>query len=100
MLFLLLAGKHPPEHVKSYVELQGIDRAHSVLWHEPGSIDHLDLYYGAGGRQTEPQPPFKFVKEDPLGTSPKMTVLDGRGRTWSVKFGPESRPDVFSTRLA
>jgi hypothetical protein len=44
-------------------------------------------------------PPFKFVKEDAGGTSPKVTVSDARGREWIVKLGPEAKPETFATRL-
>jgi hypothetical protein len=40
------------------------------------------------------------VKEDTSGTNPKVLVRDKNGRTWSVKFGEEARPDTFSSRLA
>src|SRR5687767_11869264 len=72
----------------------------AVLWRDPGPIASLDLAGGPGGRDKAPQPPFTFLKEDPAGTSPKVTVRDGRGVTWSVKFGPEVKAESFATRFA
>lgn len=70
-----------------------------VLWHDPGAIGKLDLYYGHGGKGNEPVPPFKFESEDASGTNPKFNVRDARGTKWRVKLGDEARPEVTASRL-
>jgi hypothetical protein len=70
-----------------------------VLWTDPGDPSILDFQYGIGGSERQPQPPFQFTDEDLTGTSPKVNVTDGRGAIWNVKWGPESRPSTFCTRL-
>ena len=47
-----------------------------------------------------PKPPFRFVREDMRGTSPKVFATDGAGRLWRVKGGVEVRSESFCTRLA
>jgi hypothetical protein len=71
----------------------------AVLWRDSGVVESLDLSAGPGGRDKAPQPPFTFVNEDTTGTSPKVTVRDGRGAIWSVKFGPEVKAESFATRF-
>jgi hypothetical protein len=46
-----------------------------------------------------PKPPFRFVREDDEGRSPKVQVRDARGALWEVKFGNEVKAEVFATRL-
>jgi hypothetical protein len=70
-----------------------------ALWHDPGAIANLNLYYGQGGKQNEPVPPFKFESEDASGTNPKFNVRDRHGTKWRVKLGDEARPEVTSSRL-
>jgi hypothetical protein len=70
-----------------------------VLWRDPGSISQLDLFYGQGGKDGMPAPPFKFQEEDLHGTNPKFDVRDARGAKWRVKLGDEARPEVVSSRL-
>ena len=72
---------------------------HPVLWHDPGSIAKLNLYYGQGGADNLPAAPFKFDSEDASGTNPKFNVLDGHGTKWRVKLGDEARPEVTASRL-
>lgn len=71
----------------------------NVLWTNPGDPSLLDFEYGAGGPEGQPMPPFRFIKEDSSGTSPKVMVSDARQATWSVKWGSEARPSTFCTRL-
>lgn len=71
----------------------------AVLWQDPGDIGERDLYYGSGGREREPQPPFTFLEEDLDGTNPKFDVRDGAGIKWTVKLGIEARPEVAASRL-
>jgi hypothetical protein len=71
-----------------------------ILWREPLDIASRNLYYGPGGEEHQPKPPFQFVKEDTAGSSPKFTVTDADGVKWKVKLGQEARPETAATRLA
>jgi len=73
----------------------------AVLWHDPGRVSTLNLFYGEGGRRDAPVPSrrYTFLKEDLHGTSPKFDVRDEQGRIWRVKLGQESRPETAATRL-
>ena len=72
-----------------------------VLWVEPTDIESRDLFYGPGGREGAPDPAgkFKFVRRSTSGTSEKIIVEDDKGRGWTVKFGPEARPETAATRI-
>ncbi|HEY2471763.1 MAG TPA: hypothetical protein VGI45_28515 [Terracidiphilus sp.] len=70
-----------------------------VLWHDPGTISSLDLFYGQGGKDDQPAAPFSFESEDLHGTNAKFDVRDGRGTKWRVKLGDEARPEVVASRL-
>lgn len=70
-----------------------------VLWTDPGDPSTLDLRYGIGGKERQPQPPFRFLNEDTSGTIAKVNVMDANGRTWNVKWGHEARASAFCTRL-
>ena len=69
------------------------------IWHDPGNIASLDLFYGQGGRKGMPVPPFLFESEDHSGTNPKFDVRDSNGKKWRVKLGEEARPEVVASRL-
>jgi len=100
-LLLVTAPAAPAgERSKSYEELPGFRPSEAVLWRDPGAVEERDLRYGPGGKALEPKAPFTFEKEDMVGTSPKVQVHDANGRRWVVKFGDESRPDTFASRLA
>src|SRR5262249_41819277 len=71
-----------------------------VLWMPPGDVSSLDFQYGVGGKERQPQPPFRFMSEDRSGTRPKVNVIDSRGASWNVKWGHEARPSTFCMRLA
>lgn len=71
----------------------------AVLWTDPGDIRSRDLFYGPGGKDGQPQPPFRFESEDKKGANPKFTVRDGNGEKWKVKLGIEAQPEVVATRL-
>jgi hypothetical protein len=73
--------------------------ANSVIWRQPNNISSLDLFYGAGGREHEPVGPFTFVEEDLDGTQPKFVVTDPKGVRWTVKLGPEAKPEIAATRI-
>ncbi len=72
-----------------------------ILWREPTDIESRDLFHGPGGAEGAPNPSdkFTFIKRDSGGTSEKILVKDGKGREWSVKFGPEARPETAATRI-
>lgn len=70
-----------------------------VLWRDPGDISTLNLKYGPGSPEMEPQGPFTFVAEDRTGASPKFKVKDARGMTWVVKLGIEAQAETVATRL-
>ncbi|MDQ6759622.1 MAG: hypothetical protein M3Z32_07125 [Acidobacteriota bacterium] len=62
-------------------------------------MESLNLVWGVGGEENQPEPPFQFVQEELSGTTPKVKVKDGKGTTWVVKFGEEAKPTVFASRL-
>ncbi len=70
-----------------------------VLWADPVDIASRDLVYGPGGQGHQPRGPFKFVKEDLNGTSPKFVITDADKVKWKVKLGLESHPETAASRL-
>jgi hypothetical protein len=70
-----------------------------VLWTDPVDIANRDLVYGPGGQDHQPRGPFKFVKEDLNGTSPKFVITDADKVKWKVKLGLESHPETAASRL-
>jgi hypothetical protein len=70
-----------------------------VVWQERGDASGLDLLDGPGGKDNQPQGPFKFLNEDKEGTSPKFDVVDAKGNRWRVKLGEESQAETAATRL-
>jgi hypothetical protein len=70
-----------------------------VLWRLPQSIASMDLFYGPGGREHQPQGPFVFVEEITSGSNPKFEIRDAQGVTWRVKLAAEARPETAATRL-
>lgn len=78
------------------VEVKG---SRPVLWRDPGNIRVRNLRYGPGSPRLAPRPPFKFLKEDKTGESPKFEVRDVRGVKWVVKLGPEAQSETVATRL-
>jgi hypothetical protein len=70
------------------------------LWRRPENIESFDFTNGAHGSDFMPKPPFRFLREDLRGTSPKVFVSDAAGRVWRVKGGLEVRSESFCTRLA
>lgn len=69
------------------------------LWEDPRPVASRDLYWGAGSQARAPRPPFTFVEDKGGGTQPKVTVTDGAGVTWDVKFGEEVHAEVAASRL-
>src|SRR5215469_5128635 len=72
---------------------------HGWLWRDPGDVAALDFGGTVGAPVHLPKPPFRFVREDPRGTQPKVFVRDAEGATWNVKFGYEVHPESFCWRL-
>ncbi|HEV2351906.1 MAG TPA: hypothetical protein VG028_18910 [Terriglobia bacterium] len=73
---------------------------HSYIWHDPGRISSLNLYYGVGGNEHEPAPgPFKFIKEDTKGTAPKFDIRDSNGVEWRAKLRIDAKTDTAASRL-
>lgn len=75
------------------------DIHNASLWRDPGDIAAKDMFFGEGGKDGQPAPPFTFVAEDMNGTNPKFDVTDANGKKWRVKLGEESRPEVVASRL-
>src|SRR5215813_1220714 len=75
--------------------------ARPVIWREPADLEQRDLFYGAGGRAGAPDlaAKYTYVKDSKSGTQKKVIVKDDRGREWTVKFGPEARPETAATRI-
>jgi hypothetical protein len=78
-----------------------ISTGRAVMWQEPTDIESRDLFNGPGGAGGAPNPSgkFTFVRRSTAGTSEKIIVDDDKGRSWTVKFGPEARPEVSASRL-
>jgi hypothetical protein len=70
-----------------------------ILWHEPARMTPDDWVCGPGGCGRKPEPPFRFIRVETAGTSPKVLVRDRNGRIWSVKLGAKVIPDVFGPRF-
>ncbi|HJZ67293.1 MAG TPA: hypothetical protein VKF81_04030 [Blastocatellia bacterium] len=75
--------------------------ARPVLWEDPTDIESRDLFNGSGGAEGAPDPNGKFTFESrsTKGTSEKIHVEDDKGRKWTVKFGPEAKPETTATRI-
>jgi len=71
------------------------------LWEPPTDLERRDLFYGTGGEKNAPDPNelYKFKEEKAVGTQPGYDVEDSKGREWSVKLGPEAKPEVAVSRL-
>ena len=74
---------------------------HPVMWEDPTDIESRDLFNGPGGAEGAPDPngKFTFVDRSTKGTSEKIHVTDDKGRKWTVKFGPEAKPETAATRI-
>ena len=70
-----------------------------LIWSDPGDISSRNLVYGSGGKNSPPNSPVTFEKEDTKGTNPKFDVRDQEGEKWKVKLGVEARPETAATRL-
>jgi hypothetical protein len=70
------------------------------IWRDPGDVAGLDMTGGPGGPDGAPAAPFRFIEEHLTGSQPCVSVRDGRGRRWRVKWGDEVRSENFAVRLA
>ena len=70
-----------------------------ILWAARPAMSQLDLFWGIGGQEHAPRPPFTFDKEDLTGTNPKIKVLDANGAKWNVKFDEEVQAEVAASRI-
>jgi hypothetical protein len=70
------------------------------LWRDPGAVETLDMVAGPGGSSQAPKAPYRFIEEHATGTQPCVSVLDGNGRRWRVKWGAEVPCETFAVRLA
>lgn len=77
-----------------------IRASHHVLWRDPGVIERLDLAAGPGGPAGAPRASFRFIEEHLSGSQPCVSVIDGGGRRWRVKWGDEVRSENVAVRLA
>lgn len=71
------------------------------LWEPPTDIQQRDLVLGVGGSRNAPDPNdvYEFEAQKAVGTQPGYDVKDSKGREWSVKLGPEAKPEVAVSRL-
>jgi len=93
--------KKKEEKKKEAADSGGSQDSRPVLWEDPTDIESRDLFNGIGGADGAPDAngKFTFVKRSPGGTSEKIQVDDDKGRKWTVKFGPEARPETAATRI-
>lgn len=72
-----------------------------VMWIEPLDLETRDLFHGIGGKKGEPDPSarYNFIERNKSGNSEKIVVEDNRDRRWTIKFGPEARPETTASRL-
>src|SRR4051812_36892471 len=70
------------------------------LWRRHRHIETLDLAAGPGGKNGAPVPPYQFIEPHDAGSQPTVSVRDGRGRRWRVKWGQEVQSETFAVRIA
>jgi hypothetical protein len=86
-------------HAQTEKEKRKFRAATPVLWRDPGDVSARNLRYGPGSRALAPVAPFRFLKEDKGGVSPKFEVRDARNVKWVVKLGEEAQSETVATRL-
>ncbi len=71
------------------------------IWLDPGPVETLDTFHGAGGKEHAPDPhgKYTFVKEVLHEFNPKFDVEDEHGVRWRIKVGWEAQPETAATRL-
>jgi hypothetical protein len=72
-----------------------------VMWEEPVDLESRDLFYGIGGKKGAPDPSarYTFIERNTSGNSEKIVVEDDRDHRWTIKFGPEARPETTASRI-
>jgi hypothetical protein len=93
--------KNKVEKEKEELRVVEGSEGHPVLWNEQADIENLNLFYGPGGSEGAPDlnGKFTYVGDDTKGTQKKIYVKDDKGGEWTVKFGPEARPETVATRI-
>lgn len=71
----------------------------TLLLVAPSAMSQARLLY-ADAYNPAPAAPYRFLKEETGGTTPKLWVQDRAGRRWIVKWGKEVPGDAFGSRLA
>jgi hypothetical protein len=79
----------------------------ATLWERPADLAARDTYFGSWGRDYAPNPvdTYAFVERKHSGVNLGMTVVDSKGREWSVKqpypggMDDESPVEVAVSRL-
>ena len=71
------------------------------LWEPPVDLEQRDLFTGPSFPIEAPSPgeTLAFESQKTNGFSPGYDVTDARGRSWSVKLGPEAQTEVVASRL-
>ena len=95
----IASSQTPKHHSHSDKEIPALGSAPAVLWRQPQDIATLDLYYGPGGPEHQPQGKLTFLEENLKGTQPKFFARDAEGTRWGVKIGPEARAEAAATRI-
>ncbi len=98
---LSLCAPAPAQEANKTPERKKLDTKDipGLLWRDPGDVASLNMQYGAGGSEHQPQGKLKFLEEDMEGTNPKFDAEDEQGIRWKVKMGGEARPETAATRL-
>jgi hypothetical protein len=79
----------------------------ATLWERPADLAARDTYFGPWGREYAPNPvdTYTFVERKHTGVNLGMTVVDSKGREWSVKqpypggLDDESAVEVAVSRI-
>jgi len=82
-------------------EAKDLIEGRSIMWEEPRDLETRDLFYGVGGQKGEPDPSakYRFIERNKSGNSEKIVVEDNRDRRWTIKCGPEARPETAASRI-
>lgn len=86
-------------HKENHKPISSAKVHNAILWKNPGDISTKNLFYGQGGEDGQPKPPFTFLDQDKHDSNPKFDVRDANGHSWRVKLGAEARPEIVASRL-
>src|SRR5579875_1545949 len=64
------AGNDKESRKESHKPIAASAVHNPILWHDPGNISRKNLFYGRGGEDGQPKPPFTFLDEDKNGSNP------------------------------